>query len=88
MGFFAGFPSARQTPTHAAGDRSTELHTLARSADFNVAPLEHDVWSHKHFPDVVSHTPQEVERLNAIQRSIGWVDVVRHFVPEAEKLYT
>ncbi|UEM20540.1 exodeoxyribonuclease III [Skermanella mucosa] len=56
--------------------------------DFNVAPLEHDVWSHKQMLDVVSHTPAEVERLTAMQRSIGWVDAVRRFVPDDRKLYT
>jgi len=29
--------------------------------DFNVAPLEHDVWSHKQLLDVVSHTPVETD---------------------------
>ncbi|WP_158047405.1 exodeoxyribonuclease III [Skermanella pratensis] len=56
--------------------------------DFNVAPLEHDVWSHKQMLDVVSHTPAEVERLNEMQRSVGWVDAVRRFVPDDRKLYT
>jgi exodeoxyribonuclease-3 len=56
--------------------------------DFNIAPLEHDVWSHKQMMDVVSHTPVEIERLSAMQRSIGWLDAVRHFVPDDEKLYT
>ncbi|HET8727088.1 MAG TPA: exodeoxyribonuclease III [Alphaproteobacteria bacterium] len=56
--------------------------------DLNIAPLEHDVWSHKQLLDVVSHTPVEVEKLTAMQNSIGWVDAVRHFVPEHEKLYT
>ena len=31
--------------------------------DLNVAPLEHDVWSHKQMMRVVSHTPVEVEKL-------------------------
>ncbi len=31
--------------------------------DFNIAPLECDVWSHKALLDVVSHTPIEVETL-------------------------
>lgn len=56
--------------------------------DFNIAPLEHDVWSHKQLLDVVSHTPIEVEKLTAMQESIGWVDAVRRFVPEDRKLYT
>ena len=55
--------------------------------DLNIAPLEHDVWSHKQLLDVVSHTPIEVEHLLAWQRA-GFHDAVRHFVPETEKLYT
>jgi exodeoxyribonuclease-3 len=56
--------------------------------DLNVAPLEHDVWSHKQLLDVVSHTPIEVEKLTRWQRGLGWVDAARRFVPESEKLYT
>jgi exodeoxyribonuclease III len=55
--------------------------------DLNIAPLENDVWSHKQLLDVVSHTPIEVEHLLAWQRT-GFVDAVRHFVPDTEKLYT
>src|SRR5262245_37785902 len=33
--------------------------------DLNVAPLEHDVWSHKQMLKIVSHTPIECEKLNA-----------------------
>jgi len=56
--------------------------------DLNVAPLEHDVWSHKQLLKVVSHTPIECERLTAVQRSGAWFDVLRAFVPEPAKLYT
>jgi exodeoxyribonuclease III len=56
--------------------------------DLNVAPLEHDVWSHKRLLDVVSHTPIECEKLVAAQRAGSWVDTVRTFVPEPTKLYT
>lgn len=56
--------------------------------DFNIAPFEHDVWSHKQLLDVVSHTPIEVEKLTAFRTSLDWVDVARHFVPEPTKLYT
>ncbi len=55
--------------------------------DLNIAPLEHDVWSHKQLLDVVSHTPVEVEALTA-WRGQGFYDAIRHFVPETEKLYT
>ncbi len=34
--------------------------------DFNIAPLESDVWSHKALLDVVSHTPVEVAALAAL----------------------
>ena len=55
--------------------------------DLNIAPLEHDVWSHKQLLDVVSHTPPETAGLLAWQRT-RFVDAMRHFVPEDEKLYT
>jgi exodeoxyribonuclease-3 len=56
--------------------------------DLNVAPLEHDVWSHKHMLKVVSHTPVECDKLTAVQRAGAWFDALRHFVPEPAKLYT
>ena len=56
--------------------------------DLNVAPLEHDVWSHKQLVKVVSHTPIECEKLVAVQRAGAWFDVMRAFVPEPAKLYT
>jgi exodeoxyribonuclease-3 len=56
--------------------------------DLNVAPLEHDVWSHKQMLRVVSHTPIECEKLNAARAAGNWIDVARTFVPESEKLYT
>ncbi|HWK43737.1 MAG TPA: exodeoxyribonuclease III [Stellaceae bacterium] len=56
--------------------------------DLNIAPLEHDVWSHKQLLGVVSHTPVEVDRLAQLQASAGFVDAVRHFVPADQKLYS
>jgi exodeoxyribonuclease-3 len=56
--------------------------------DLNVAPLEHDVWSHKQLLRVVSHTPIECEKLNAVRDAGAWVDIMRAFVPEPAKLYT
>ena len=43
--------------------------------DFNVAPLECDVWSHKALIDVVSHTPVEVEALTRLQQAHDWVSL-------------
>ncbi len=56
--------------------------------DFNVAPLECDVWSHKQLLNVVSHTPVEVEALNRLQQSGEWVDLGRHFHPAPGRLHT
>ncbi|MEM7446184.1 MAG: exodeoxyribonuclease III [Pseudomonadota bacterium] len=68
-------------------ERSTDAKMIA-VGDFNIAPLETDVWSHKQLLDVVSHTPIEVEKLTAMQGSIGWIDAVRYFIPAEEKLYS
>lgn len=56
--------------------------------DFNIAPREHDVWSHKQLLKIVSHTPPEIERLDKFYDSLGWQDAARHFTPEPEKLYS
>jgi exodeoxyribonuclease III len=56
--------------------------------DLNVAPGEHDVWSHKQLLDVVSHTPQETDRLNAIREDGGFVDLARQHHPDPKKLFT
>ncbi len=56
--------------------------------DMNIAPLEHDVWSHKQLLSVVSHTPIEVEKLMRLQNGLNWIDTHRHFVDEKQKLYS
>jgi exodeoxyribonuclease-3 len=56
--------------------------------DLNIAPLETDVWSHKQLLKVVSHTPIEIEKLGQVQESVKWIDAVRHFIPESERLYS
>ena len=56
--------------------------------DLNVAPLEHDVWSHKQLLDVVSHTPVETRLLGEAQAAFDWTDATRHFIPEHEKIYS
>ena len=76
-----------------------ELHAMERLrpkngerailvGDLNVAPLEHDVWSHKQMLKVVSHTPVETEKLTAFQKVGNWIDSMRQLTPEPEKLYT
>jgi exodeoxyribonuclease-3 len=56
--------------------------------DLNIAPLEHDVWSHKQMVGIVSHTPVEVEAMTRWQAAGDWYDALRHFVPADQKLYT
>ena len=58
------------------------------TGDLNIAPLEHDVWSHKDLLKVVSHTPVETQGLQRVQKSGNWVDVMRQHVPADRKLYT
>lgn len=69
----------------------TGPETAGRSilaGDLNVAPLENDVWSHKQLLKIVSHTPVETERLEAMRQAGRWVDAIRYFVPPDTKLYT
>jgi exodeoxyribonuclease-3 len=56
--------------------------------DLNVAPYEHDVWSHKALLKIVSHTPVECEKLEAARAAAGLVDLARRFVPADQKLYS
>ena len=58
------------------------------TGDFNVAPLETDVWSHKQLVNVVSHTPIELEALAKLQATADWVDIARQFIPPEEPLFT
>lgn len=55
--------------------------------DFNIAPFEHDVWSHKQLLNVVSHTPVETQALQELLTgNHGWVDLIRKHVPMDQKL--
>lgn len=56
--------------------------------DLNIAPLEQDVWSSKALKNVVSHTAIERDAMAALMKANDWVDVMRRFTPESEKLYT
>ncbi len=56
--------------------------------DFNIAPLENDVWSSYQLRNVVSHTDIEREKLIRNINSFDWIDVSRFFVNQREKLYS
>ncbi len=66
--------------------KAKEKHVIV--GDLNVAPFEHDVWSHKQLLKVVSHTPPETERMDRMYKTLDWVDAARHFVPQEQKLYS
>ena len=56
--------------------------------DFNIAPLESDVWSHKQLLKVVSHTPIEVETLQRFKDAHGWTDIGREHILAPERYYS
>ncbi len=56
--------------------------------DFNIAPLEADVWSHKALIDTVSHTPVEVATLDRLRMAGDWTDLGRHFHPAPKRLHS
>ena len=56
--------------------------------DLNVAPFEHDVWSHRQLLDVVSHTPAETERMMSVYAAHDWIDVTRSVVPAEKKIFS
>jgi exodeoxyribonuclease-3 len=70
------------------GIRPAQNERAILVGDLNVAPLEHDVWSHKQMIKVVSHTPTECEKLTAARKAGGWIDMMRVLTPEPEKLFT
>jgi exodeoxyribonuclease-3 len=61
---------------------------LVLVGDLNVAPGEFDVWSHKQLLKVVSHTPMETTRLDAVREAGDFIDLARLHRPEPEKLFT
>ena len=56
--------------------------------DLNIAPFEHDVWSHKQLLNVVSHTPIETELLKKLMNDSNWIDVGRKYFSKDEKLFS
>jgi exodeoxyribonuclease-3 len=73
---------------HAVPAQWGEASASVLVGDLNIAPLEHDVWSHKQLLNVVSHTPVETTNFEAMRTSGGWVDLMRRVVPADRKLYT
>lgn len=74
--------------TEWAKDKKKKGTPLIVVGDFNIAPLENDVWSHKQLLNVVSHTPVETTAIEKFRKTLDFVDTSRHFVPHTEKLYS
>jgi len=56
--------------------------------DFNVAPLDCDVYDHKALLKVVSHTPIECEALGRFRDAHGWADLGRQHIPAPQRNYS
>jgi exodeoxyribonuclease-3 len=61
---------------------------LVIAGDLNIAPSENDVWNHRYMLKVVSHTPIEIEAMERLKASAGFIDLVRQAVPEPRKLFS
>ena len=68
-------------------EQNKNKHLLV-CGDFNVAPLENDVWNHKQMLKIISHTPEETKRLQNWYQSSELVDAIRYFYPESEKVFS
>lgn len=78
----------RMRAVYAARARSRTARPLIVVGDLNIAPQEHDVWSHKQLLDVVSHTPVETEGMKLILEEGKFADIARVKHKPEEKLYT
>eukprot|EP01037_Dinobryon_pediforme_P010551 gene10551-10620_t len=74
---------ARMTDWAGTLDRPTLL-----VGDFNIAPLDCDVYDHKALIKVVSHTPVEVAALGALAAAHDWVDLGRKHIPAPQRNYS
>ena len=61
---------------------------LLLAGDFNIAPGEFDVWSHRQMSRIVSHTPIEVAAMAELKASLGFTDLVREAIPDPQKLFS
>ena len=56
--------------------------------DFNIAPYENDVWSHKQLLNVVSHTKIETDLFKKLLDSGPFVDIIRKSHNPKEKIFS
>lgn len=67
---------------------SNQNKSIIMLGDINIAPFEHDVWSHKQLLNVVSHTEVEIKKIKQLQKTLNWIDSHRLFVDDMVKLYS
>lgn len=58
------------------------------AGDFNIAPMEADVWSHKALINTVSHTEIEISKLNHLKKQGSFIDSHRQIHGLENKLYS
>ena len=68
------------------GDVKTRPAVLV--GDFNVAPLEQDVWNHKRLRRSVGHTDEECALMAKLWKAGDLIDAPRHFQPAPAPLYS
>ncbi len=56
--------------------------------DFNIAPSPEDVWSHKQLKNTISHTEIERRKLNDLQKSGFWSDIIKEKIKSTDNLFT
>lgn len=71
-----------------AAERAKDGADIVLVGDLNIAPREHDVWSHKQLLKVVSHTPVETAALDRVRDAGQFIDVARALIEEPEKIFT
>ena len=76
---------ARMEAAYEAYDKTQPLIVVG---DLNIAPQEHDVWSHKQLLKVVSHTPVETDAMKRIISVGEFTDLARREHEPDQKLYT
>ena len=58
------------------------------TGDFNIAPFENDVWSHKSLLNVVSHTKSETNYFSKLLKYGVFEDIVRNHFKRDDKIYS
>ena len=61
---------------------------IVLTGDFNIAPFENDVWSHKSLLNVVSHTKAETNYFSKLLKHGIFEDIIRNNFKQDKKIYS